>query len=64
MNLVSVLIAPAIVTFTIGDSASEPIRIAIAVVATLIIIGAVVVSKRRGTSIADSPAESVSNGAA
>ncbi|MDX8143785.1 sodium-translocating pyrophosphatase [Lentzea sp. BCCO 10_0061] len=64
MNLVSVLIAPAIVTFSIGDSASDPIRIAIALVATLIIVGAVVVSKRRGTSIADSPAETVSNGAA
>ncbi|MFI6101025.1 sodium-translocating pyrophosphatase [Lentzea sp. NPDC051213] len=64
MNLVSVLIAPAIVTFSIGDSASDPIRIAIAVVATLIIIGAVVVSKRRGTAIADAPAETVSNGAA
>jgi len=64
MNLVSVLIAPAIVTFSIGDSASDPIRIAIAVVATLIIVGAVVVSKRRGTAIADAPAEAVSNGAA
>jgi K(+)-stimulated pyrophosphate-energized sodium pump len=64
MNLVSVLIAPAIVTFSIGDNASDPIRIAIALVATLIIVGAVVVSKRRGTSIADSPAETVSNGAA
>ncbi|MDX8033891.1 sodium-translocating pyrophosphatase [Lentzea sp. BCCO 10_0856] len=64
MNLVSVLIAPAIVTFSIGDNASDPIRIAIALVATLIIVGAVVVSKRRGTAIADTPAESVSNGAA
>ncbi|WP_439662737.1 sodium-translocating pyrophosphatase [Lentzea sp. HUAS TT2] len=64
MNLVSVLIAPAIVTFSIGDSASDPIRIAIALVATLIIVGAVVVSKRRGTAITDTPAESVSNGAA
>ncbi|SDH23364.1 K(+)-stimulated pyrophosphate-energized sodium pump [Lentzea fradiae] len=64
MNLVSVLIAPAIVTFSIGDSASDPIRIAIAVVATLIIVGAIVVSKRRGTAIADAPAETVSNGAA
>jgi K(+)-stimulated pyrophosphate-energized sodium pump len=64
MNLVSVLIAPAIVAFTIGDGASDPIRIAIAVVATLIIVGAIVVSKRRGTAIADSPAEAVSNGAA
>ena len=33
-------------------------------VAALIIVGAVVVSKRRGTAIADSPAETVSNGAA
>ncbi|MGW6449005.1 sodium-translocating pyrophosphatase [Lentzea sp. NPDC055074] len=64
MNLVSVLIAPAIVTFSIGDSASDPIRIAIAVVAALIIVAAVVVSKRRGTSITDTPAEVVSNGAA
>jgi K(+)-stimulated pyrophosphate-energized sodium pump len=64
MNLVSVLIAPAIVTFSIGDAASDPIRIAIAVAATLIIVGAVVVSKRRGTAIADAPAETVSNGAA
>jgi K(+)-stimulated pyrophosphate-energized sodium pump len=64
MNLVSVLIAPAIVTFSIGDSASDPIRIAIALVAALVIVAAVVVSKRRGTAIADTPAESVSNGAA
>ncbi len=64
MNLVSVLIAPAIVAFSIGDQASEPLRIAIALVATAIIVGAVVVSKRRGTAIAETPAESVSNGAA
>src|SRR6185312_2611503 len=38
MNLVSVLIAPAIVTFSIGDNASDPIRIAIAVVAALVIV--------------------------
>jgi K(+)-stimulated pyrophosphate-energized sodium pump len=58
MNLVSVLIAPAIVTFSVGDSASAPIRVGIALVATGIIVGAVVVSKRRSTSIADTPAES------
>jgi K(+)-stimulated pyrophosphate-energized sodium pump len=58
MNLVSVLIAPAIVTFSVGDSASTPIRIAIALVAAAIIVAAVVVSKRRSTSIADTPAES------
>jgi len=57
MNLVSVLIAPAIVYFSVGDSASDPVRIAIALVATAIIVAAVVVSKRRSTSIADTPAD-------
>ncbi|MFC0116111.1 sodium-translocating pyrophosphatase [Kibdelosporangium aridum] len=59
MNLVSVLIAPAIVTFYIdGDTA---LRIVIALVAVAIIAAAVVVSKRRGSAIADSPAEQVNN---
>jgi K(+)-stimulated pyrophosphate-energized sodium pump len=57
MNLVSVLIAPAIVYFSVGDGASTPLRLAIALVATAIIVAAVVVSKRRSTSIADTPAE-------
>ncbi|GAA5145909.1 sodium-translocating pyrophosphatase [Pseudonocardia eucalypti] len=57
MNLVSVLIAPAVVTLSIGSSASTPVRLAIAAVAVIIIVAAVVVSKRRSTSIADSPAE-------
>jgi K(+)-stimulated pyrophosphate-energized sodium pump len=58
MNLVSVLIAPAVVAFSVGDSASTPLRIAIALVAVIIIVAAVVVSKRRSTTIADTPAES------
>ncbi|HZG89696.1 MAG TPA: sodium-translocating pyrophosphatase [Pseudonocardia sp.] len=58
MNLVSVLIAPAVVLFSVGDSASTPIRLTIALVAVAIIVGAVVVSKRRSTMIADTPAES------
>ncbi|MEJ3652193.1 sodium-translocating pyrophosphatase [Actinomycetes bacterium KLBMP 9759] len=58
MNLVSVLIAPAVVTFSVGESASAPLRIAIALVALAIIVAAVVVSKRRSTSITDTPAES------
>ncbi|GLZ32960.1 K(+)-insensitive pyrophosphate-energized proton pump [Lentzea sp. NBRC 105346] len=64
MNLVSVLIAPAIVAFTVGDGANDAIRFIIAAVAAIVIIGAVTVSKRRGTAIADTPAETVSNGAA
>ncbi|HYZ08605.1 MAG TPA: sodium-translocating pyrophosphatase [Pseudonocardiaceae bacterium] len=57
MNLVSVLIAPAIVAFSVGPGASDPVRIAIAVVAAAIIVLAVVISKRRSTAIADTPAE-------
>jgi K(+)-stimulated pyrophosphate-energized sodium pump len=58
MNLVSVLIAPAIVALSVGPGASPPVRIAIALVAAAIIVAAVVVAKRRTTTIADTPAES------
>ncbi|MCD2193565.1 sodium-translocating pyrophosphatase [Actinomycetospora endophytica] len=54
MNLVSVLIAPAVVALSIGPSANPAIRIPIAVVALLGIVVAVYVSKRRSTAIADS----------
>jgi K(+)-stimulated pyrophosphate-energized sodium pump len=58
MNLVSVLIAPAVVALTLGSGANPAIAVAIALVAVAIIIGAIVVSKRRSTSITDTPAES------
>jgi K(+)-stimulated pyrophosphate-energized sodium pump len=58
MNLVSVLIAPAIVYFSVGETASAPVRIVIALVAVVVIVAAVVVSKRRSTSISDTPSES------
>jgi K(+)-stimulated pyrophosphate-energized sodium pump len=57
MNLVSVLIAPAIVYFSVGTTASTPIRVVIALVAVAIIVAAVVVSKRRSTTISDTPSE-------
>ncbi len=57
MNLVSVLIAPAVVALSLPSAPAGPIRYAIAVVAVIIIVGAVVVSKRRSTSITDTPAE-------
>jgi K(+)-stimulated pyrophosphate-energized sodium pump len=58
MNLVSLLIAPAAVGMSSwGDNENAPVRIGIAVVATLVIVAAVYVSKRRETVIADSPAE-------
>jgi K(+)-stimulated pyrophosphate-energized sodium pump len=57
MNLVSVLIAPAIVQFSIGPNASAPVRISISLVAVAIIVAAVVISKRRGTVLSDTPTE-------
>ncbi|HMM95630.1 sodium-translocating pyrophosphatase [Phycicoccus sp.] len=47
MNLVSVLIAPAIVTLSIGGDASAPIRYGIAAVAFVVVVAAVAVSKSR-----------------
>ncbi|TCM49104.1 sodium-translocating pyrophosphatase [Kribbella sp. VKM Ac-2568] len=58
MNLVSVLIAPAVVGMSsIGEDTNTPLRIIIAVAALLIIVVAVVVSKRRESVISDTPAE-------
>jgi K(+)-stimulated pyrophosphate-energized sodium pump len=58
MNLVSLLIAPAIVTLSVGDSENTPVRAAIAVVAVVIVVVAVVISKRRSVVVGgDSPAE-------
>ncbi|WP_370969250.1 sodium-translocating pyrophosphatase [Amycolatopsis sp. cg9] len=57
MNLVSVLIAPAIVQLTFGDSANTAVRIIISLVAVAVIVVAIVVSKRRGTVLSDTPTE-------
>ena len=57
MNLVSVLVAPAVVTLSMGSAASPVVRIAIAVVAVAVIVAAVAISKRRSTAIAESPAD-------
>ncbi|WP_433408470.1 sodium-translocating pyrophosphatase [Saccharomonospora azurea] len=56
MNLVSLLIAPAVVTLSVGESASTPFRLAIAVASVLIIVAAIVVSKRRASAMNDTPA--------
>ncbi|GAA4835142.1 sodium-translocating pyrophosphatase [Actinomycetospora corticicola] len=53
MNLVAVLIAPAVVTLSIGPDANPAVRILIAVVALVGIAVAIFISKRRSTSIAD-----------
>ncbi len=58
MNLVSVLIAPAVVGMSsIGDDTNTPLRIGIAMVALVILVAAVFVSKRRESVISETPAE-------
>ncbi|SCE65849.1 K(+)-stimulated pyrophosphate-energized sodium pump [Micromonospora purpureochromogenes] len=51
MNLVSLLIAPAVVAWSVGDDRNNPLRLAIALVATLIVVAAVVFSKRKGVAM-------------
>ncbi len=53
MNLVSVLIAPAVVVLSVGDSNSPWLRAAIAIVAAAVVVGAVVISKRRASQLHD-----------
>lgn len=61
MNLVAVLIAPAIVMLTIGENESSPIRYGIAAVALVIVVTAVAISKRRDLAIGgDDDGEGVS----
>jgi K(+)-stimulated pyrophosphate-energized sodium pump len=51
MNLVSLLIAPAIVTLTVGPSANMAIRWSIALAALAIVVTAVVISRSREIGI-------------
>ncbi|MFE5871658.1 sodium-translocating pyrophosphatase [Streptomyces roseifaciens] len=53
MNLVALLIAPAVVKFSYGVDANKGLRIGIAVLAIVVIVGAVYVSKRRGVAVGD-----------
>ncbi|MDW8809467.1 sodium-translocating pyrophosphatase [Streptomyces scabiei] len=64
MNLVALLIAPAVVQFSYGEDKSVGLRVAIAVVSIAVIVGAVYVSKRRGIAVGDEGnAERVANSA-
>jgi K(+)-stimulated pyrophosphate-energized sodium pump len=56
MNLVSVLIAPAVVQLSVGKDAQTFVRILIALAAVAIIVIAVVVAKRRASALNDDPA--------
>ncbi|SOC56301.1 sodium-translocating pyrophosphatase [Ornithinimicrobium cerasi] len=55
MNLVALLIAPAIIGLTYGDGSNDLVRWGIALVSVVVIVSAVVVSKRRDIAIGDAP---------
>jgi K(+)-stimulated pyrophosphate-energized sodium pump len=57
MNLVALIIAPAVVSLSVGEDANTAVRVVIALAATLVIVGAVVVSKRRSVVVGDVPVE-------
>jgi len=57
MNLVSVLIAPAVVQLSIGEHANGALRIVIALIAVAIIVAAVLIAKRRASTLNDDPSQ-------
>jgi K(+)-stimulated pyrophosphate-energized sodium pump len=60
MNLVSLLIAPAVVQMSIGSAANAGVRTGITLLALAVVVGAVVISKRRSVAVG---AESATTGA-
>jgi K(+)-stimulated pyrophosphate-energized sodium pump len=57
MNLVSLLIAPAVVQLFVGADANTAVRVLVAVVAVAVIAAAVVFSKRKSIAVAEAKAE-------
>ncbi|MGY2001954.1 sodium-translocating pyrophosphatase [Blastococcus sp. SYSU DS1024] len=53
MNLVALLIAPAVVALSVGEGANTPVRLAIALAAVVVVVAAVVVSKRRSVVVGE-----------
>ncbi|MFS8500119.1 MAG: sodium/proton-translocating pyrophosphatase, partial [Micromonosporaceae bacterium] len=47
MNLVALLIAPAVVAVSVGDGGDTALRVVIALLAAAVVVGAVVFSKRK-----------------
>ncbi|MEV4432219.1 sodium-translocating pyrophosphatase [Streptomyces sp. NPDC049585] len=56
MNLVALLIAPAVVKFSYGADANKGLRITVALLAVAVIVVAVYLSKRRGVAVDDGDA--------
>ena len=57
MNLVSLLIAPAIVSLSVGEDANTALRLVVALAAAAVIVGAVIFSKRKSIAVAEEKAE-------
>jgi K(+)-stimulated pyrophosphate-energized sodium pump len=57
MNLVSLLIAPAVVSLSVGDDSNTALRVVVALAAAAVIVGAVVFSKRKSIAVAEEKAE-------
>src|SRR3954447_21163303 len=55
MNLVALLIAPAVVSLSVGDNANTTARVLIALGAVLVIVVSVVISKRRSIVVDGAP---------
>ncbi|WP_245175105.1 sodium-translocating pyrophosphatase [Streptomyces bohaiensis] len=64
MNLVALLIAPAVVTLSVGDGANGAVRLLITVLALAVVVAAVVVSKQRGIAVGDPGDETGAGGGA
>jgi len=56
MNLVSLLVAPAVVQLSLGTSENDALRIGLSALAAAVIVGAVAVSKRRSVAVGAEPA--------
>ncbi|MGY1806108.1 sodium-translocating pyrophosphatase [Blastococcus sp. SYSU D00669] len=61
MNLVALLIAPAVVGLSVGDDANTAVRAVIAIVAVVVIVVAVVISKRRSVVVGGAPSQNTEN---
>jgi K(+)-stimulated pyrophosphate-energized sodium pump len=57
MNLVSLLIAPAVVSLSLGEDENTAMRVLIAFLAVAVIVGAVVFSKRKSIAVAEEKEE-------
>jgi K(+)-stimulated pyrophosphate-energized sodium pump len=57
MNLVAVLIAPAVVGMSALSADENAVRIAIALVAVVIIVAAILIAKRRASTLNDDPSQ-------